>query len=90
MLVVGDCSLDTFKRDIVVETRNKELKRISELHPAYMALQYPLLWCILQQCNQEEQKWKNNNKHINARLLLLSVPLQARPAQSILGIWVVM
>jgi hypothetical protein len=56
MLVVGDCSLDTFKRDIVVETRNKELKRISELHPAYMALQYPLLWCILQQCNQEEQK----------------------------------
>jgi CRISPR/Cas system type I-B associated protein Csh2 (Cas7 group RAMP superfamily) len=56
MLVVGDCSLDTFKRDIVIETRNKELKRISELHPAYMALQYPLLWCILQQCNQEEQK----------------------------------
>jgi hypothetical protein len=44
MLVVGDCSLDTFKRDIVIETRNKELKRISELHPAYMALQYPLLF----------------------------------------------
>jgi hypothetical protein len=43
MLVVGDFSLDTFKHDIVIETRNKELKRISELHPAYMALQYPLL-----------------------------------------------
>jgi hypothetical protein len=44
MLVVGDFSLETFKRDIVIETRNKELKRISELHPAYMALQYPLLF----------------------------------------------
>jgi hypothetical protein len=29
MLVVGDFSLDTFKHDIVIETRNKELKRIS-------------------------------------------------------------
>jgi hypothetical protein len=28
MLVVGDFSLDTFKPDIVIETRNKELKRI--------------------------------------------------------------
>jgi hypothetical protein len=44
MLVVGDFSLDTFKRDIIIETRNKELKRISELHPAYMALQYLLLF----------------------------------------------
>jgi hypothetical protein len=34
--------LDTFKRDIIIETRSKELKRISALHPAYMALQYPL------------------------------------------------
>jgi hypothetical protein len=36
--------LDIFKRDIVIETRNKELKRISELHPTYMTLQYPLLF----------------------------------------------
>jgi hypothetical protein len=43
MLVVGDSSLDTFKLDIIIETKNKELKRISELHPAYLALQYPLL-----------------------------------------------
>jgi hypothetical protein len=26
MLVVGDFSLDTFKRDIIIETRNRELK----------------------------------------------------------------
>jgi hypothetical protein len=44
MLVVEDFSPDTFKRDIVSETRNKELKRISELHPGYMTLQYPLLF----------------------------------------------
>jgi hypothetical protein len=44
MLVVGDFFLDTFKHDIIIETKNEELKRISELHPAYMALQYPLLF----------------------------------------------
>jgi hypothetical protein len=44
MLIVGDFSLDTFKRDIVIETRSNELKRISSLHLAYMALQYPLLF----------------------------------------------
>jgi hypothetical protein len=44
MLVVGDFSLDTFKRDIIIEMRSKELKRISALHPSFMALQYPLLF----------------------------------------------
>jgi hypothetical protein len=44
MLVVGDFSLDTFKRDIIIEKHNKSLKRISSLHPAYMPLQYPLLF----------------------------------------------
>jgi hypothetical protein len=32
MLVSGDFSLETFKRDIIIETRNYELKRISSLH----------------------------------------------------------
>jgi hypothetical protein len=44
MLIVGDFTLETFKRDIIIETRNKELKRIPVLHLAYMALQYPLLF----------------------------------------------
>jgi hypothetical protein len=44
ILIVRDFILDTFKRDIVIETRNRELKRIFELHPAYMTLQYPLLF----------------------------------------------
>ncbi|XP_012833651.1 PREDICTED: uncharacterized protein LOC105954527 [Erythranthe guttata] len=31
-------------RDIVVETRSKKLQRISELHPLYLPLQYPLIF----------------------------------------------
>jgi hypothetical protein len=38
MLVCGDLSLDTFKRDIIIQKHNKDLKRISSLHPAYMPL----------------------------------------------------
>ncbi|KAL6633537.1 hypothetical protein ACP70R_026208 [Stipagrostis hirtigluma subsp. patula] len=44
MLVVGDFSLDTFKRDIIVQSKAGDLKQISALHPAFMALQYPLLF----------------------------------------------
>lgn len=32
------------RRDIVLETRSHRLKRISELHSAYCALRYPLLF----------------------------------------------
>lgn len=36
---------DNFQpRDIVVETKERVLKRISEFHPAYLPLQYPLLF----------------------------------------------
>jgi len=44
MLIVGDFSMDTYQRDIIIETRSGELKQISALHPAFMALQYPLLF----------------------------------------------
>jgi len=44
MLVVGDFSLETFQRDIVIQARTGELQQISSLHPAYMSLQYPLLF----------------------------------------------
>lgn len=44
MLVVGDFSPEALKRDIVVQTRSGVLKQISALHPAFMALQYPLLF----------------------------------------------
>lgn len=44
MLVVGDFSLDTFQRDIVIQARSGQLQQISSLHPAFIALQYPLLF----------------------------------------------
>lgn len=44
MLVVGDFTLDTFQRDIVVQAKSGYLQHISSLHPAFMALQYPLLF----------------------------------------------
>jgi hypothetical protein len=44
MLIVGDFSLEKYKRDIIVSSKNKGLQRISIFHPAYMALQYPLLF----------------------------------------------
>ena len=37
-------SLEKYKRDIIIHTKNDRLQRISILHPAYMALQYPLLF----------------------------------------------
>jgi hypothetical protein len=44
MLIVGDLKLEKYQRDIIVSTKNKGLLRITIFHPAYMALQYPLLF----------------------------------------------
>ncbi|XP_022030290.1 uncharacterized protein LOC110931193 [Helianthus annuus] len=43
-LIVGDITDSLEKRDIIVETQTGDLQRISELHPSYLALQYPLLF----------------------------------------------
>ncbi|XP_012850810.1 PREDICTED: uncharacterized protein LOC105970521 [Erythranthe guttata] len=43
-LIVGDFDTQEGIRDIVVETRSNKLQRISELHPLYLPLQYPLLF----------------------------------------------
>ncbi|XP_074283443.1 uncharacterized protein LOC141607991 [Silene latifolia] len=43
-LTVGDTSENSAGRDIIIEHRSDGLKRINELHPSYMALQYPLLF----------------------------------------------
>ncbi|XP_071699463.1 uncharacterized protein [Rutidosis leptorrhynchoides] len=43
-LVVGDIDLNFDKRDIVVHSISDGLQRICELHPQYLALQYPLLF----------------------------------------------
>ncbi|XP_056692064.1 uncharacterized protein [Spinacia oleracea] len=43
-LIVGDIGSSTGERDIIVETQMGQLKRINELHPSYLPLQYPLLF----------------------------------------------
>ncbi|XP_022003820.2 uncharacterized protein LOC110901291 [Helianthus annuus] len=43
-LVVGDITQAVENRDIVVKTKTGRIERISELHPSYLALQYPLLF----------------------------------------------
>jgi hypothetical protein len=43
-LVVGELTLETPRRDIIVCGRGTDLQRVSSLHPAYMSLQYPLLF----------------------------------------------
>ncbi|XP_041999880.1 uncharacterized protein LOC121749372 [Salvia splendens] len=44
VLVVGDFDKALSDRDIIVEKRSGRLQRINELHPSYLALQYPLLF----------------------------------------------
>jgi hypothetical protein len=44
ILIVGDLSLEKYKRDIIVSSKYTGLKQISIFHPAYMPLQYPLLF----------------------------------------------
>ena len=43
-LIVGDIGESLDNRDIVVKTKSGRLKHISELHPSYLPLQYPLLF----------------------------------------------
>ena len=43
-IIVGDLSDENIHRDIIVEKRSGLLQRINELHPKFMALQYPLLF----------------------------------------------
>uniref|UniRef100_A0A0D3DL02 Helitron helicase-like domain-containing protein n=1 Tax=Brassica oleracea var. oleracea TaxID=109376 RepID=A0A0D3DL02_BRAOL len=43
-LIVGDFSVDSLARDIVVEFKSLGLQRISDLNPLLMSLQYPILF----------------------------------------------
>lgn len=43
-LIIGDIGDSLDKRDIIVSTTTGRLQRINDLHPSYLALQYPLLF----------------------------------------------
>ena len=43
-LIVGDFDKSHFRRDIIVEKQGGPIKRVHELHSAYLPLQYPLIF----------------------------------------------
>ncbi|KAJ0754825.1 hypothetical protein HanPI659440_Chr09g0351131 [Helianthus annuus] len=43
-LIVGEIEDALDNRDVIVDSKKDGLQRISELHPSYIALQYPLLF----------------------------------------------
>ena len=43
-VIVGDFNVESSNHDIIVENKSSGLQRISELHPSFMSLQYPLLF----------------------------------------------
>ncbi|XP_038716221.1 uncharacterized protein LOC120009637 [Tripterygium wilfordii] len=49
-LVVGDIGYTDEGRDIIVEYQGQQLKRISDLHPSFMAMQYPILFPYGEDC----------------------------------------
>ncbi|XP_052206923.1 uncharacterized protein LOC127811252 [Diospyros lotus] len=59
-LVPGDFETALGERDIVVETRSGLLKRINELNPSYLGLQYPLLFVYGQDGYREDVQLKNS------------------------------
>ncbi|XP_075088445.1 uncharacterized protein LOC107780595 [Nicotiana tabacum] len=42
-LIVGDLTKENFKRDVIVEHQKKGLQRITDLHPSFMSMTYPLI-----------------------------------------------
>ncbi|XP_076945952.1 uncharacterized protein LOC143617209 [Bidens hawaiensis] len=49
-LIVGDITDSYENRDIIVEMQSGELKRISELHPSYIGLHYPMIFPYGEDC----------------------------------------
>ncbi|XP_019172007.1 PREDICTED: uncharacterized protein LOC109167446 [Ipomoea nil] len=67
-LIVGDLDPTMGERDILVETRSGLLKRISELHPSYLPLQYPILYPYGEDGYREDiQLCRDSNIQTNGR-----------------------
>ncbi|PWA93346.1 hypothetical protein CTI12_AA071990 [Artemisia annua] len=54
-LIVGDFDSSTNQRDIILHCQEGGLKRISELHPSYLALQYPNIITLHGYCVEQGQ-----------------------------------
>jgi len=65
-LVVGDFDINKGDRDIIVEYQKGGLQRISELHPLYLALQYPLLFPFGEDGYRDDLQFRNSSIGFNS------------------------
>ncbi|GKB86156.1 helicase, partial [Tanacetum coccineum] len=59
-IIINDFGDGLPTRDIVVNSKDEGLKHVSELHPSYMALQYPLLFPYGKDSFHEKIPYHNN------------------------------
>ena len=60
-LIVGDFTEENVMRDIIVDHKSNGLQRISDIHPSFMAMQYPLLFPYGEDGYQLGITYKNNS-----------------------------
>ena len=68
-LIVGEQTGDNIERDIIVEMKDKELQTISELHPSFMSMQYPLLFPYGEDGFRPEIKNEGNGKRKHVTMM---------------------
>ncbi|XP_020113189.1 uncharacterized protein LOC109727463 [Ananas comosus] len=73
-LIIGDLGCADRQRDIVVEHKTEGLKRISDLHPSLMAMQYPILFPYGEdgfmlgiRCNENSRRKTNSRQCVTMR-----------------------
>ncbi|WVZ88359.1 hypothetical protein U9M48_034889 [Paspalum notatum var. saurae] len=66
-LILGDQNDEPSERDIIVEDKDKYLQRISELHPSFMSMQYPLLFPYGEDGFRFEITYEGTRGHENER-----------------------
>ncbi|XP_073022293.1 uncharacterized protein [Primulina eburnea] len=66
-LIVGDFDESLGNRDILVETQTGQLKRINELNPAYLALQYPILFPYGEDGYREDIPFSESKSSVGGR-----------------------
>ncbi|XP_019157990.1 PREDICTED: uncharacterized protein LOC109154712 [Ipomoea nil] len=64
-LIVGDLDPNMGQRDILVESKSGLLKRISELSPSYLPLQYPVLFPYGEDGYREDIQFANRGSNNN-------------------------
>jgi hypothetical protein len=87
-LIVKDPATESYGRDIVLEYKDMGPKRVSEIHPKYMAMQYPLLFPYgedgFRPGIKYKEKGKSNSKKYISMLEYYAYRLQQRSNQSML------